>query len=76
MRAKVIATESIKLCLAYLHEICHYLGGISEEKFAKLSELRGCVEEVAVLLLTDSSQKMVGLEIETIKSLFQVIKWH
>lgn len=80
LRAKVVAIEATKYCLAYVQQILKGSPVTDSEAGRKLAvrvtEGRAILQDLCVLLLTESSQSIVGLELQTIRSLFQSIRWY
>lgn len=63
LKAKVIATESCKFVMAYVEEMVKRLASEAESKALgeKIAESKQVILELSTILLTESSQKMVGL---------------
>lgn len=66
--------------MAYVHEIVVRMAPKTDDEgrrvlLERLEDGKSVLRELSTILLTESSQKMVGLELETMKSLFQTIRW-
>jgi hypothetical protein len=80
LRAKIVATDSCKYCLAYFQQIVKVSEAEQSEAgkvlLSRAGEAKGILQELSILLLTESSQNMVGMELQTIRSLFQSMRWY